>query len=101
MIKKITAVDIWQEILEDNGYKLTDEKSRAGDDINLLEFYKYPIKRGRPSWSRYSTQLKCSVYFNYKTGEVSNVFFSNDDKDKFISQFESKLRDYKLMSILD
>lgn len=99
MTKIITAVDIWIEILQSNEYKLTHEKSRAGDDINLLEFFKN--KKGRPGWSRHTTQLKCSVYFNYKTGEVSNVFFSNDDKDYFITEFESKLRDYKLQSILD
>lgn len=95
MIKTITAVDIWQEILEDNEYKLTHEKSRAGDDINLLEFFR------DKKYGQIISQIKCSVYFNYKTGEVSNVFFSNDDKDYFITQFESKLRDYKLMSILD
>jgi len=99
MTKTITAVDIWMDVLQSNEYKLTHEKSRAGDDINLLEFFKE--KKVITGWSRHTTQTKCSVYFNYKTGEVSNVFFSNDDKDYFISQFESKLRDYKLKSILD
>lgn len=95
MIKTITGVDIWQEILKENGYKLTHEKSRAGDDINILEFFK------DKKYGQIISQIKCSVYFNYKTGEVSNVFFSNDDKDYLINKFESKLRDYKLMSILD
>lgn len=115
MTKIITAVDIWQEVLEENGYEFQDEKSkvvtkyitqgpRAGKENNILEFYKEKkmFHKGRPSWSRYaSKRIKCSVYFNYKTGDVSDVFFSNDDKDYFASQFESKLRDYKLKSILD
>ena len=111
---KITSVDIWQEVLEENGYKFQGEKSkivtkyitqgpRAGKENNILEFYKEVKPMGRPYWARYAnhTPIKCAVYFNYKTGEVSDVFFSNDNKEYFISQFESKLRDYKLKSILD
>ena len=87
MMKVITAFDIWFEILEDNGYSFYDEKSRAGDDITIVEFFK--------------GLLKCSVYSNYKTGEVSNVFFSDDNKETYINQFKIKVRDYKLASILD
>lgn len=83
----ITAVDIWQEVLEENDYSFYGEKTGTKSETNCYEFFK--------------GLLKCSIYFNYKTGEVSNVFFSNDDKDYFISQFNSKLRDYKLKSILD
>ena len=85
----ITAVDIWQEVLEENGYSFYDEKSRAGDDTTILEFFK--------------GFLKCSVYTNYKTGEVSNVFFNETErpKEEFIKEFKIKVRDYKLTSILD
>jgi hypothetical protein len=107
-----TALDIWREVLEENGYHFLQEKSRAvldpgshypaNKDINILEFYKERIKVSRrPSWSRYSGRLTCSVYFNYKTGDVSNVFFSDDNVKYFENKFNSKLRDYKLISILD
>lgn len=68
-------IDTWIKVLETLKYHIGDELSRMGSDVNIL-----PANKDVGSYRQ-----KIDIHFNYKTGEVKNVFirehspFSNLD----------------------
>ncbi len=63
-------IDTWLKVLEKLSYKIGDEMSKAGSDINRIECSKQT--------SKYRTNIK--IFFNYKTSDVTNIFIISTDK---------------------
>ena len=99
----MSEIDIWIEVFKILNFRAGDEMSRQGSDSNLIIFYKDVL-----NVDQYYT-VESKVYFNYKTGEVSNVFISYIDgkdsgiletREKFEDRNRQLFRDLKLKSIL-
>ncbi len=96
-------IEVWIKVLETLKYKIGDELSRMGSDINVLPAYSF---NGPGTYKQ-----KIDIHFNYKTGEVQSVFirehspFPNHDdktikKDDFINEHLNLFRDHQLEEIL-
>ena len=57
-------IDTWIKVLETLKYRIGDELSRMGSDINIL-----PANKDVGTYRQ-----KIDIHFNYKTGEVKSVF---------------------------
>lgn len=57
-------IDTWIKVLETLKYRIGDELSRWGSDVNILTANK----------DVGSYRQKIDIHFNYKTGEVKSVF---------------------------
>lgn len=61
-------IDTWIKVLETLKYRIGDELSRWGSDVNILTADKFANKDVG------SYRQKIDIHFNYKTGEVKSVF---------------------------
>ena len=97
------TIDTWIKVLETLRYKIDDEMSKAGSDINY-------ITRSKQTSPTFKTKIE--IYFNYKTSEVTNIFirensaFPNiDDKmitsSDFINEHLQYFRDHQISSIIN
>jgi hypothetical protein len=88
-------IDTWLKVLEKLSYKIGDEMSKAGSDINCIECSKQT--------SKYRTNIK--IFFNYKTSDVTNIFIISTDKvielDDFINEHIQYFRDQQINLIID
>ena len=64
----MTNLDIWIKVLENNGWKITDELTAFGTDTNILKF------RNKEMRFTKGGILNLDIYFNNKTREVNSVF---------------------------
>jgi hypothetical protein len=97
------SIDTWIKVLEELRYKVGDEMSKSGSDINYISFSKQT-----------STTFKTiiQIFFNYKTSEVTSIYirehsaFPNiDDKmispDDFINEYLQYFRDQQINLLID
>lgn len=96
-------IDTWIKVLETLKYRIGDELSRMGSDINIL-----PANKDVGSYRQ-----KIDIHFNYKTGEVKSILirehspFSNlDDRsiksvDFFIKENLQLFRNEAIRQILE
>jgi hypothetical protein len=98
-------IDVWIKVLETLEYKIGDELSAMGSDINILPAGKFAYAfPGAPA-----VKSTIDIYFNYKTGIVQSVFFKYDSqfpsdrtitKDNFINDYKDLFREAQLDEIL-
>jgi hypothetical protein len=97
------SIDTWIKVLETLRYKIDDEMSKAGSDINHIRC----SKQISPTF-----KTIIEIYFNYKTSEIRNIFirehsaFPNiDDKMLFESDFVNEhlqyFRDQQINLLID
>jgi hypothetical protein len=97
------SIDTWIKVLETLRYKIGDEMSKAGSDINYITC----SKQTSPTF-----KTKIEIFFNYKTSEVTSIYirehsaFPNiDDKmispDDFINEHLQYFRAQKINLLLD
>ena len=97
------TIDTWIKVLEELRYKIGDEMSKAGSDINHIRF----SKQTSPTF-----KTIIEIYFNYKTSEVRNIFirehsaFPNiDDRmltpSDFINEHLQYFRDQQINLLID
>ena len=100
-------IEVWIKVLETLKYKIVDELSKMGSDINIIK----ANIRLEKTVAYQSYVQKVDIYFNYKTGEVQSVFikehspFPNHDdktikKEDFINEHLNLFRDHQLSEIL-
>jgi hypothetical protein len=97
------SIDTWIKVLETLRYKIGDEMSKSGSDINYISFSKQTS-------TTFETIIQ--IFFNYKTSEVTSIYirehsaFPNiDDKmispDDFINEHLQYFRAQKINLLLD
>lgn len=95
-------IDTWIKVLETLKYRIGDELSRMGSDVNIL-----PANKNVGSYRQ-----KIDIHFNYKTGEVKNVFIrehspfpNHDDRsiksEDFIKENLQLFRNETIRQILE
>jgi hypothetical protein len=96
-------VNVWINVLETLRYKIGDEMSKSGSDINHITC----SKQTSPTF-----KTIIEIYFNYKTSEISKIFIrehsafpNHDDKmvttSDFVNNHLQYFRDSKINSILN
>lgn len=97
------TIDTWIKVLEELRYKIGDEMSKSGSDINYITC----SKQTSPTF-----KTKIEIFFNYKTSEVTNIFirehsaFPNiDDKmitpSDFVNEHLQYFRDQQINLLID
>lgn len=95
-------IDTWIKVLETLKYRIGDELSRMGSDVNIL-----PANKDIGSYRQ-----KIDIHFNYKTGEVKSVFIrehspfpNHDDRsiksEDFIKENLQLFRNETIRQILE
>lgn len=107
------TIDTWIKVLEELRYKIGDEMSKSGSDINYITC----SKQTSPTFFtlhnvNYVEKTIIEIFFNYKTSEVTNIFirehsaFPNiDDKmitpSDFINEHLQYFRDQQINLLID
>tara|TARA_R110000772_G_scaffold4683_7_gene16768 strand:+ start:3270 stop:3548 length:279 start_codon:yes stop_codon:yes gene_type:complete len=76
----MTEIEVYQKILEQHNCVFDDEYSRAGDDINYLNYF-----------HRWLNDIK--VYFSFKTGIVKGIYFDVNADGKNATRVKKSIKD--------
>lgn len=96
------SIDTWIKVLETLKYKIGDEMSKSGSDINYINF----SKQTSPTF-----KTIIQIFFNYKTSEVKSIYIREhsisptiDDKmiipDDFINKYLQYFREQQINLLL-
>lgn len=83
-----SEIDIWIIVMEKNDYHFIDECSNFNSDTNIMKFRKF-------------NDMECSIYFNYKTGDVKYTTMNKEEEDRLKESFKIIKRENLINNLIN